>query len=544
MNSQEILSAIHSATIQEKFGKGNIRGDRKYELHYTKGRKFDKPVLIRGTKKQFLPNKEIVSFDAENYCSINELVAMCSKVDNSLQLDTIPNIAEITLEFINEGYLVLKHDNSEGVKYYAISTPSEENDGNSPAFRKWSDLLKVPYAYSKKNPSHLNEANFEYWKTNLTTVQNKETPIDIIYMKGEINIDCGEENYNAFLVINILPAKVTRISEDQFEVEDSTLDARVPLLSNILSSLSGIIMQVGTQYPDMEVSVQQYSLGYTGLNEGRHYVKLILEGSSLETRIPGYGVLKPCVNIDADFIGRHSDFEFVNISLGFIREDCGISFMIPFDEDLKDKFLEEYIDHISTLREIFKCDSRYTTLKEECGFTFNNAFYNSSVNLTFEAANAMSPELGIFQDYLKFFINYKDSFKQGISDFLDDFEGITLNLDSTEFNPLVWSDEYRKIFVASMYNISNYMKLPNDIIKFLLVEYISGQMSKSKILVAPMDILEFVTLLGQSCNTKKLLYVERNIIKFVDKLMEVCNKNKSDFIIYDSHSKYVDSDLL
>ena len=178
MESQEILGAIAEATTSESILKETLTSETRVALEYEDNKPFDQPVVIRGTNKQFLPFENLVSF-SEGECSVDEVINMCKNVDNNLKIGTIEDIEDIKMYFVENSYIILEVSDEEGItKYYALPTQNEGGKKENVAFRRWSEILKIPYSYSKKNPGFVNEVNFEYWKKFLTVAKDQQIPIE------------------------------------------------------------------------------------------------------------------------------------------------------------------------------------------------------------------------------------------------------------------------------------------------------------------------------------------------------------------------------
>ena len=87
------------------------------------------------------------------------------------------------------------------------------------------------------------------------------------------------------------------------------------------------------------------------------------------------------------------------------------------------------------------------------------------------------------------------------------------------------------------------MKLPNDLIKYLIIEFVSGNISSSQELISPYAVLNFITLLARVYGSKKLIDVERKALPFVLKLEHIFSKMVEDNTIYDAHLAYIDTEL-
>lgn len=534
MESQEILNAVEEATTPLGMERPVLTRETRFDFNYSDDQEFEKPVVIRGTNKFLVPSDHTISFIDEEECGVQEVIDMCRNVDDNLDIATIENVSSLRILFLNNDYMILHDDVMEGGSglNYCVPTFYQESKKESAAFRKWSELMKIPYSYSKKNPGHLNVVNFEYWKKALTVAQEQQIPIDIVYLREPIGVDLQIDDIDAdgpiqaFLVVNILRSQVVCEKRGIItEVIKSKLSDRVPLMSKILENVTKEFKNIN---PELKISVQQYSLGYTGVNRGRHYARLVLNIPNYSFEVDG-DIMHPSISIETDFLGRHKDFGIATVSFNLFRGVCSNGVVVEWNEGQKEQMKDQFVLQYLKNRGINEHSVNYQEAYNSAITQFNAVFSANGINIPVNVANSVFTST-LFKQMFEFFLNTLGYMK-------DSLEGLTVKfLDEVS----------EKEFVSTVHNLAVSMKFPPNLIKFLIIEYIAGNcVNQNQLFKTPLDILNFLTYLAKSFESKIQLEVERKAYRFVYNLMQILiYKKKSDDAVYQSYTRQVNMELL
>lgn len=529
MDSMEILSAIEEATTSEGLERVTLNKDTRYELAYSSDTLFENPLVIRGTNRQLFPFSNMVSFSGGDMCQVNEVVRMCENIDNNLDINTIETISNLTMTFVNDSYILLFEPtfNDGNGMYWLIPTPHGENKKESVAFRKWSELLKIPYSYAKKSPGHLNKANFEYWKNMLTVAQDQMIPIDIIYLKESVEVTLEDgQVIKAYVAVNILRSEVVYENKDViYEIIHSELHNRVPLMSKILDNVKTQIQECS---PDVKIKVQQYSLGYTGLNKGRHYARLVLDHPKFSFEVDGETMF-PAITIESDFLGRCKDFEEVIITFSLFREVCSNGVVVNWNEQQKKLIRDQFVTNYLTNRGVSSGDQNYVSVSAEAQSQFSTIFSSNGLKIPVNIANITFPS-SPFKQMFNFFLGTLGYMKTSLK----------------ELNSVKFEDVPEKMFVSTVHNVAGSMNISTDITKYLIIEYISGNTAnQEQFFNTPLDVLNFITFVSKVYNSTIQLDIEKKAYAFAHTLMQILiHKHKIDESIYENYSRQINRDIL
>lgn len=535
MESKEILSAIEEATTTSSMEKVNFKdGDEsKSDYYYSKDESFLNPLLIRGINKQLILSENLVSFEDGVNCSVEELITLCNNVDNQLEMQTIENISDLEMSFVNDSYMVLVdtgfNDLEEVGRYYIIPFNCTDTKKELAAFRRWSELLKVPYSYSKKNPGFLNETNFQYWKTFLTTAKDQQVPVDILYMKESMKITLKENSIpvEAYLVVNLFRSEVVCERRGVIsEVIHSEAINKVPFLSRILNNVQ---KQVVKNNPNIKLRVQQYSLGYTGTNKGRHYARLLLEDTGVDFEINGDKYI-PAITIESDFIGKCGDFGNVIITFGLFRILCSNGVVVSWTEKQKESVREKFVFNYCNNRGVVsERDEFYLDTINEANSKFSTLFSMNGIKLPVNIANSVFAET-LFNQIFEYYMGSMGFMEGSLKDLsFDSFEQV---------------DE--KKFVATAHNLASSMRMPMDVIKYFIIEYLVGNFKfQTQIFNTSYDVVNFLTYICRAFDSSIQLDIEKKAYLFAATLAQILiHKKKSDNSIYENYLRRINTENL
>jgi hypothetical protein len=502
------LEAIREFTTRDEIEKVKLKDpNNRVKYFYKNTLKFDGPIIIRGTKKQLLPYKNLISFEEEEYLGIQEFIQSITQIESSLRLENINNLSELEIFYLNDKYIILKKVGID--KFFAIST---ETSTENPVFEKWSKLLRIPYTYSKKNPAFLNNMNFSYWKDNLNDVKSIMNSIDIIYINDPIQIlfEDKDQTIQAHLILNILQSEIIKMEDGRMEAVSSKIEDRIPLLGCIIPC---IIHNIENLFPDNKVEIQEYSLGYLGDNMGRHYIKLIIN-QFIEYETESY---KPSIIIDVDFIGKNKDFGNINILFGLTCVENHQNIIFNFDERIRDSLGEFILEE-------------YTKDKVSLEMRFNQILLNKGLSFSIEELqNELLNEEGrILTKTIEYYLKSINIFKLGLSD-------LNTSLGNSD------SD----IFISIAYDIFHKIKFPKDIFKYFMIEYLVGEEDiQEQIFKVFKDMLDFILLLSKAYPSKIRIEIERKVFYLVKGITDILiHHKKNQSFVYEKFKKQINSDL-
>lgn len=445
------------------------------EFHYRDSCPFNTPVIVTGSDLQFLPDSQIVRFDEETdgFADPQALINRCSEIESLMRLEYVESMEDLRIIGTSDTILALQYQGQN----FALQ-------GGTLAFRHFSTLLGVPASYSSKSPGHLNQMNFEYWQHAINQSRDLNVALNLVYQDKVQTVSVSEaqhtpmQDFEVFPLYTVLRAKEVGHGKKKVSVE-KPLNEMVPLWADILTNLRDMVFQKGHQ-----IKVQSFALGYTGENKGRHYVRMILDSLDTSFIVDGEK-FHLALNLDTDFIGTHANNGQVYLSFGLLRPVCSNGLVVQLEEaqkiQFRDSFAKAYV--AKALREYPKTD-------EESAFQagqrhFESIYDGKGVRFPVPLLNTGFDTSGI-RDLLGLFLGSTNYMSDRISSLMAEFP-----------------ETAKETFVATLVRSSKKLGVPNKIIKALASEYIAGQMTGDLKFRTPMDICNFVTLLGQSYPSEK-----------------------------------------
>jgi hypothetical protein len=306
------------------------------------------------------------------------------------------------------------------------------------------------------------------------------------------------------------------------EVFHPDINSRVPKISNIVRNIQQQIIDFN---PNISTTVQQYSLGYTGTNKGRHYVRLVLEETGFDFDIDG-NIMHPAIVIESDFIGKCKDFSNVTITFSLFKEICSNGLSISWTESQKQALQETFVLNYCRNRGISKEDIYYAETVEEANSKFNTVFSSNGLTLSVSMANSVLSK-SLFGNILEFFLNSTHILKSSL-------EG----LKDAEF-----TDIEEREFVTTVHNLASSMNISSEITKIFLIEYIAGNMVQDQMFRTPLEVVDFLTYICRSFDSTIQLDIERKAYAFACSLMQVLiYKHQSENFVYEKYRRRINQD--
>ncbi|HEC64718.1 MAG TPA: hypothetical protein ENI23_05465 [bacterium] len=480
------------------------------EFFYDDQNNFSESVLIRGTNKRFTQHETLFSLDRPSKSKLDWLISETKKIDTSLEIANFINISELKLVCITEEHLIFKSSiyPEERYKYFAIGIP---NGNKSLPFDRFSSFLGIPANFSKKNPGFLNIQTFEYYQKITTLVSGKNLPVDLVYIKDPVDVMVdkavahGDHDFiqalegskiQAHQVINIFKrpgARGRKKEEDPpGEIRAISIAEKVPLFSQILSNT----VEALHSSDELNPGLQSFSVGYDVGGRGYHFARLVFDNPEYEIHVPsesGGDTFQIGLNITSDFMGTSSGFGQVNFSFIMFKEICsnGMIMTLPNEqrENLRERFVAQKLEDMG---ELDKEAPETILLIQKLNAQFHQMFSADGIHVPVALANS-SLETSQFSAILKFFLDSKEALTEQFTELQQTFGEV---------------DQDK--FVESLLTISNNVKLASkEIVKYMILEYVAGVVSRSQRFKSPMDLINYLTFMARAYPANTMVDIER-----------------------------------
>lgn len=458
---------------------------------------FDKPLVIRGSKKQYEPNQELVQFKSPNRAALLQFIQECNDRDNNLKLFTLPSLGVIKIVEVSDENILLSADFIQGgvllTEYFYIETPME-GSRDKIAFKNFSNLLGVPYAYSKKTANSVNRINFEWWadqiKLNVESfpiciLANKKCD-DLVYTDSVK--DTSGRNYTARKVHSVFKDRMK--DKDEEVTEDYSVASRVPLFGRILENLDNTLQE---HIHNSNIGLSSFTTGYGGLNEGRHFARLLFDNPDLAIKTHEGDDLHFGLNIETDFLGGNS---YVQILPIVYRQICTNGMGISWSEETRQEIREQYIEFWLNKKGIETNDEEeLNSYRSIIGKQFNTMTKKGLI-IPVSTAN-LDITSSLIGDIVTFFLSHKESLVTDFAKLSQEFGDI----DEQEFVEAL-------LHQAKECGISC-----GELMKWTSIEYIAGNLAEDQRFLTPLDVVNFITYTCRAYESRVIQNVEQNALK-------------------------------
>lgn len=463
------------------------------EFHYEDNVLFDRPLVVRGTKKQYIPYPSINRMQTLDEGTLPTIIASFKQVEDfdSVYLQSISNLNPISIK--DEGFFFK-------VKVELTDRTEEKNlfvpfDKSTVAFKRLSTMLGIPYKFSLKNPGHLNEKNFGTWKDRICEEKHKDIPVCVIYSKSRtLEVTHESQIYTCNVVMTLLPVGTIKKADGSVSLIKKDISDQIPILHKILPTFVDGIKQ---ELPGTKVILHSVATGYNGDNRGDHFAKFLLESPDMKWKI-GEDEYMPTISLRSNFTGDDKKgMGETTIALSLIKLTCSNGAMITLPEEHLVGIRDQFVNKLLELNRIGKDHKDYQKhyLKYSKRFKKKFADFSCSISLHDLLTNFKNSD---FISLLRVFMSCKDTVVQ------KSFEELKVPLGEIR-------DED---FVEVVETLSKRYKFKPDLTKAVILEYLA---SKQDCVVSFKDaysIVNYITYLAQAYNSKVQSEIERKVVAF------------------------------
>lgn len=524
-NSQENLPvSVFAAQQVVTLGREDQESFRRTqgEFGYKDSVDFTEPVVLQ-SGKVFESNPRLTVPNGS--VSLQELSSLCRTYDSQLAIQRIASVASMKVVCVTSSLLLLQCErdveSGDSLLLYVEAIPTQV----SFAFKRLCSLLKIPYNFSKKNPTKLNQINLEHYLQG-ALYDSKLPSVDVIYCKEAVEISVardavtGEERkVYAHQLLNLLPVKGRRDTGDSLVTPE--IGTRLPLLSKIMESLQADISTVpmscggmGTE-GDLQTFVlnpvvQSYSLGYDLLGSGIHFVRVLFDNPELTFTVGGeeYHV---GVNISADFLGNARKLGTVKYQFVMFRVVCANGATVAWNDHKHFAGVRsQVLQDILVIQGFNKTHEEYLALGD-CDETEKYMSARSAVEARLSLCfGEQGMQLCVLEA--------NEALNTG--NLTQGFTYLTTLVEilKSKLEVLYASDAYdvpAPDFVALVELYAKDFQMPSAVMKIFLSEYLAGNVSGDQKFKRPIDVLNFLTFLARAYDTQTMLKIEQTACAFV-----------------------------
>jgi len=445
---------------------------------------FSTPIAIRGTRRIMQESK-----DLKRGLTLDEFIAKTHEVDENFNIIRITSIAQVQLRYVNNEMIVFALAADPETLYY-FETPRAIQ--NPLAFKRFSALLEIPFAFTKKSPFILNKVNFDYYLRHATLL-GKKRPLDIIFSRVADSLSFASEEEGieptsifAHQVYNFLEAEGRG---DSISTETPPIASRIPFVSDIAAGFRDLIKKTA---PEIDPILQSYSVGY-GSQKGEHFLRVLFDSPATEFELKGEKY-QLAANIETDFSGFSPDFGDVNVSFLLFREICTNGLMAAWTMEDKRTFRETFV--IESLEQagftVNDTDDLAVDIRRTAEARFELIFSEGGIRLSIAQANVGMADTSELTLGLDFFLKSATLQKKRMEALQEDFAHVG-----------------EEEFVRVVTSLQKEFKLSPELVKLFLIEFISGEISGKQVFKTPLSVANFLTFLARAYDVSLMTHVER-----------------------------------
>lgn len=484
------MTDIFSPTVEKiKFTKE----DDISEFYYEEDVLFDRPMVVRGTKKQYVPYPTIKKIQTLDDGTLKEVVDTLSKVEDfdSVYLASVSNLNPIAIK--EEGFFFQ-------VKEELINRTEERNlfvpfDESTAAFKRLSGMLNIPYNFSKKNPGHLNEQNFSIWKDKICEEKHKNIPVCVIYSKvRKADVTHNGNTYSCNVVMTLLPVRTIKKADGTVSLIKKEVSDQVPILHKMIPAFSEGVKQ---ELPNANIVLHSVAYGFNGENKGEHFVKFLLDSPDMKWKV-GEDNYVPTFSLRSTFTGDDKkNIGMVHISLSLMKLACANGLMVALPEEHLQAIRDSFVNKLMDINKIGKEHKDYQKYFLKYNKQFKKKFtdFGCTISLHDLLTNFKNSD---FMSLLKVFLTCKDTTVQ----------------KSFEELKVPFGDIREEDFVEVVETLGKKNKLPNKVISAVILEYLSSKRDGIMNFQDAYSITQYISFLGQAYSSKIQSEIERNVVRF------------------------------
>ena len=463
------------------------------DFYYEDGVMFEKPLVVRGTRKQFVPYPAINKMQEATEENVTTILNTLQPSEDmaSVYLGSISDINLITIA--EQGFFIK-------VTEETVDRTEERNlfipfDESSVAFRRFSNILKIPYAFSKKNPGHLNDVNFIEWKDRICKEKNTDIPVCVVYSKTNI-VEVEHENvsYPCNLVMTLLPVGTVKKADGSKSLIKKEIADQIPVLHKVVPS---VIEGLKKEIPGVKIVIHSIATGFKGENKGDHFIKFLVDSPELKWNVNGDDYM-PTISLRSNFTGDDKKtLGNAFISLSLMKLTCANGAMVAIPEQHLQTIRDNFVSKLLEMNKIEPNNPHYQRYLLKYSKQFKKKFADFGCNIPLHELihNFSNTD---FVSLLKIFLSCKETLIQ------EAFQDL-----QTPFGNVRDED-----FVEVIETLSKKNKFKPDMSKAVILEYLAAK--KEGVVTFPnsYSIVSYLTYMAQAYNSKMQSEVERKVISF------------------------------
>lgn len=483
------------------------------EFHYDAEELFTKPLLVRGTKKQFVPNPSIKKMSVLDETTTEQVLNTLKHIEEMEHI-YLASIADLNLTLLPEqGFLFpYKGPNNET---FNLFIPFETEAFNTVSFKRLSNLLDIPYKFSQKNPSNLNFTNFDYWREKICDEKKKNIPICIVFSKdkkADVTIE-GVETPCHLVYTLFQTSSVTNVDGSAGSLL-RTLDTQIPVLHKMTPVFMNTMKKI---LPNSKYILHSCEFGFeqTKKSKGDHFLKFIVDDPSLKIKIKNgekEEEFLPTISLRSNFTGETKDFGYVNVSLQMLRLVCSNGLMLPIPESYLQSMQDAFVQRLASVNKIDPSSKGYVKTLEKYKMKFKKLFSGTVCKIPLPEFMS-SFETSSFIDLFKAFLSSLSS-----GELLKETEELQVKL----------ANVLDEDFVEAVEKTAKATKIPGSVSKAVILEYLAQKESSEIIFQNAQSIVNYVSYIGQSFPVRVQQTLEQNVVKFGKGLVTSLIHKKND----------------
>lgn len=465
--------------------------DSMEDFHYESDVFFDRPLVIRGTKKQYVPYPDIKKMQTLEEGTLETIVQEFERQEafEVIYLRSISALNPIAIK--SEGFFFqVTEELADSTKEHFLFVPFDES---TVAFKRLSAILGIPYAFSKKNPGSLNEINFSTWKDRICEEKGRDLPVCIVSHKTQlVNILHEGASHYCQTVYTFLPISSIKKADGSLSLIKKKLSDQIPVLHKLLPAF---VEGIQKEFPNVKTILHSVATGFTGGNKGDHYVKILLDSPDLKWDVGG-DEFQPTISLRSNFTGEDKNTlgsAFLSVSL--MKLTCQNGMMIPLPEENLQTIRDTFVDRLMSMNKIEKDHKDYQKyfLKYSKKFKKKFADFGCMVSLHDIQTNFQGSD---FCTLLKVFLSCKDNL---VEKSLEDLKVPLGEIKDEDFVEVVES-------------LSKEYKLPSQITKGVILEFLASKQDGIISFPDAYSLVQYVSYMAQAYNSRIQANIERTVI--------------------------------
>lgn len=481
------------------------------EFHYEDGQLFTQPIVVRGTRKQFIPAPLLRKMQDLNESNTPEILANLQTIED-FDFLYLASISEMNLIAIQEkGFLFQVVQD----KTFNLFIPFDGGDYKTVSFKRLSKLLDIPYAFSKKNPYNINQVNFEFWKNKISETLKKPLAICVVFKKSsEIPLLHEMKEISANLVMTLLNVSSAKQADGSHSCIKKDLQSQVPLLHKAIPAFTDLVK---SKLPEAKVILHSCEFGFENQKGSKndHFAKFLIDHPSMKfkiTRDNKEEEYMPTISLRTNFDGSSKTYGYYETSISLMRLVCQNGMMVSLPDEYMQNLQEGFVNSLLAVNDIDPDSKSYEKMKTKYKVKFQKICKGTVSSVNFhEFLNAL--DKSNFAGILDAFIATGKSGK-----LLESFKDLEVPIVSV-------LDED---FVEAVENLSRIHKLPPAITKGIILEYLSSKEDGVISFKDAYSIVQYVSFIGQAFNVRVQQNLERNVVKFGIALTAALVKKNND----------------